>query len=516
MDRVNTNKVKEGFSVKSKLILLLPLIILIGVGIWLGTNLLRAESNSAFQDIRPPAVANAFYPGNPDKLQEIVDGFLQRTQKVDIRGEIIGLVVPHAGYTYSGQTAAWGYRQVSGETYEFIVVIAPSHRDPFFGATIYPGDGYKTPLGVVKIEKKIAKKLVDACDVIKFSELGHRGEHAVEVELPFIQTLFPDTPFIPMVVGGYDWRTCEKIGKAVARVLKDHKALIIASSDLYHGYSYSDCKKTDDKTLAAIAALNPEKLCNGLMNEKYFACGGGPITVMEVAAKAIGANKAKLVARTNSGDVTGKKDGYIVGYGAVAVYRESNPTSQKIEFKPLDLPVQKELLRMARQAIKQYLETGKIPKFKPTYDVMKEKRGVFVTITENGRLRGCIGYHENDRPLYELVPDRAVQAAFHDPRFLPLQKDEFDKIKIKISVYLTNVYPIKSIDEFKMGKQGIIMMKDGRGATYLPEVPLEAGWKTKEEELESLCHKAGLPGDAWRHGAKFWVYETQVFDESIL
>ena len=489
-------------------------VVLLALASFISINRLTAESDTL--DIRQPAVADAFYPGDPVRLQKMIDGFFDKTQKLDIKGRIVGLVVPHAGYVYSGQIAAWGFRQVTGEKYDFIVVLAPSHHDPFFGATIYPGDAYKTPLGMVRIKKDIARKLVDSCKLIKFSELGHRREHALEVELPFIQTLFPSTPIVPIVVGGYDWDSCKKIGQAIARVLKGENALIVASSDLYHGYSYKECKKTDDKTLQAITDLNPEKLCKGLLKEKYFACGGGPITVMEVAARQLGANKARLVARTNSGDVTGKKDGYIVGYGSVVVYANSDPVSERIEYKPLDLAAQKELLRMARKAIQVYLETGKIPKFKPKYEVLKEKRGVFVTITENGRLRGCIGYHESDRPLYELVPDRAVQAAFHDPRFMPLQKDELDKIKIKISVYLTNVYRINSIDEFKMGKQGIIMMKDGRGATYLPEVPLEAGWKTKEEELRSLCRKAGLPPDAWRHGATFWVYETQVFDESLL
>ena len=185
----------------------------------------------------------------------------------------------------------------------------------------------------------------------------------------------------------------------------------------------------------------------------------------------------------------------------------------KIEYSPLDEAAQKELLSMARTAIESYAKTGKIPKFKPKYEVLKEKRGVFVTLTERKQLRGCIGHHESDIPLYKLVPDMAVAAGFRDPRFPPLSESELDHIKIKVSVYLTNVYKLDDIDEFKMGKQGIIMEKDGRGATYLPEVPIEAGWETKEEELESLCRKAGLPLNAWQEGAEFHVYETQVFGE---
>jgi len=483
---------------------------------WLANGYLHGAPQPIEKGIRPPAVAGAFYPDNPQTLQGELKKHLAAAEKAAIPGKIIGLVVPHAGYAYSAATAAAGYKQVAGQRYDLVVIIAPSHRDPFFGATIYPGSAYQTPLGTVPIDQTLAKELVGSCNVIKLSELGHRAEHAVEVQLPFVQTLFPNSKILPIVVGGYDWPTCEAIGKALAKVLQGRQALLIASSDLYHGYSYSECKNTDNVTLAAVTDLRPAKLCDGLLKEEYQACGGGPIAVMQVAAQALGANKAKLVARTNSGDVTGQKDGYIVGYGAVAVFAQGEPRSERIEFQPLDVNVQRELLRMARQAIKEYLNSGKIPRFQPTCATMKEKRGVFVTLTENGELRGCIGYHENDRPLYELVPDRAVAAAFDDPRFPPLRPEELGRIKIKISVYLTNVYKIDSLDEFEMGKHGIIMMKNGRGATYLPEVPVEAGWKTVEEEMHSLCMKAGLPTNAWRSGAEFWVYRTQVFDESIL
>ena len=469
------------------------------------------------QDVRPPAVAGAFYPGDPDQLRRDVERFLDEAERVDVGGRIIGLVTPHAGYRYSGPTAGWAFRQVAGRHFDVIVVIAPSHRDPFFGATIYPGDAYETPLGRVPIEKELAKRLVDECRDIKFSRLGHRGEHALEVELPFIQVLFPDVPIVPIVVGGYDWPTCQRIGETIAKVLKGREALIVASSDLYHGYSYEACRDVSGRTLEAVTRLDPRRLCEGLQSEKYAACGGGPIVVMEVAAKKLGAQKARLLARTNSGDVTGRKDGYVVGYGAVAVFvPERSHTSSHQEFEPLPIDAQKELLRMARKAIRDFLLDGKLPNFKPTREELKQKRGVFVTLTKHGRLRGCIGQHQGTEPLYKLVPQMALAAAFRDPRFPPLQASELDEVKIKISVYLTDVYKIHSLDEFQMGVHGIIMRKNGHAATYLPEVPLEAGWKTVEEEMESLCRKAGLPRDAWKEGAEFWVYKTQVFDESIL
>lgn len=477
--------------------------------------LLPLISLAADDGVRPPAVAGQFYPASRVELAQLVKTYLDQAEKVSVKGTIKGLVVPHAGYVYSGATAAAGYAQVAGGRYDVVVVLAPSHRDPFMGATIYPGAAYQTPLGRADIERTLANRLVEANTGFVFSELGHRAEHSLEVQLPFIQTVLPGVPIIPVMVGGYDRPKLERMAETLARVLKGRRPLLIASSDLYHGESYDECERTNSRTIKAIVALKPASLCEGFLDESLQACGGGPISLMESALKGLGADRAVLLSRTNSNDVTGQRGGYVVGYAAIAITggeaKMENPN--KIEYQPLDTAAQNELLTMARQAISQFLQTGRIPTFTPTLDVLKEKRGVFVTLTEGGDLRGCIGYHEADRPLYELVPDRAVAAAFEDPRFMPLRNEELGKIKIKVSVYLTNVYRINSLDEFKMGEHGIIMIKNGRGATYLPEVPLEAGWKTVREEMESLCQKAGLPRDGWKEGAEFHVYRTQVFGE---
>jgi len=462
---------------------------------------------------REPVVAGSFYPDNPAVLSRTVRDALAGAKPNKIPGETIGLVVPHAGYSFSAAVAAAGYRCVSETRPEVVVVIAPSHRDAFAGASIYPGAGYATPLGTLPIDSDLAETLVRDCDAVRFSMLGHRNEHALEVQLPFIQTLFPDCRLLPMVLGRYDWPTCESIGRALAGALGGREVLLVASTDLYHGHSYKACRESDEYTLASIARLAPDQLCSHLQDGRVSACGGGPVVVMQVAAKALGADAATILARTNSGDVTGRKTGYVVGYGSVAVYRS---ISAKRNYAPLPEQVCTELLRMARSAITCHITDRSLPSFEARYPLMREKRGVFVTLTKNGRLRGCIGHHESDRPLFELVPDMALAAAFGDPRFPPLREDELDEVKIKISVYLTNVYKIDSLDSFVMGVHGIIMRKDGRAATFLPEVPLEAGWTTVDEEMEHLCRKAGLGANAWKQGAEFWVYRTQIFDESLL
>ncbi len=473
--------------------------------------------SAQFRDtgVRQPAVAGQFYPGQPEELRRQVRALIDQAERVDDGATVMGLIVPHAGYIYSGATAAKGYRQVEGLDYRVVLVLSPSHRDAITGATIYPGEAYQTPLGLVAIDRNLAGQIVRQCPGITFSNLGHGEEHSLEVQLPFIQVALPQVPIVPIMVGDYDWPMLQKMADGLAAVLKSRRALLIASSDLYHGHSYEACEKVNTATIQAIQAMNPQPLCEGFLSDRYQACGGGPITLMTAVVKKLGATKAVLLGRTNSNDVTGERGGYVVGYAAMAVKggKSTMKDPHKIEYQPLGAAAQKQLIKMAREAIAHYLQHHRIPKTSPTLEVLKEKRGVFVTLTEGGELRGCIGYHESDRPLYELVPDRAIAAAFDDPRFPPLRSHELDKIKIKVSVYLTNVYRIDSLDEFQMGVHGIIMMKNGRGATYLPEVPLEAGWKTVEEEMESLCHKAGLPNNAWKQGAEFYVYKTQVFGE---
>ena len=186
---------------------------------------------------------------------------------------------------------------------------------------------------------------------------------------------------------------------------------------------------------------------------------------------------------------------------------------RKMEFKPLNKSAQEELLSIARSSITSYVLDGKIPLFEAKVPALTEKRGVFVTITERGVLRGCIGQHESDTPLYQLTAQMAVAAACNDPRFPPVTtEEELGEIKIKISVYLMPPTKITDISELEIGRDGIIIKKGGASATYLPEVALEQGWD-REETLSNLCLKAGLPPDAWQEGVELSIYRTQMLEE---
>jgi len=477
--------------------------------------LVACSGSQVEERIRKPAVAGQFYPANPAELERDVKDRLERARYVDIDGEILGIVAPHAGYVYSADIAVSAYKQVENKDVDIVVVLAPSHRDPFRGATIFPGTAYETPLGEMAIDVEFAQTCQTLCEQFHASEYGHRQEHAVEVQLPFLQTLFPGAKLVPVVLGVLDWQSCHRIGTALATAAKDRNVLFVASTDLYHGNSYQDCKRISGETLSAFAKLKPRDLFQGLEDQTYQACGGNAVTVLQIAAAQLGARRAQLMNRTNSNDVTGQKGGYVVGYGAVVVYVPTTASSSqgRIEYSPLDTTSQHQLLKIARSSIEYFLQHQKIPSYSSDLHELQEKRGVFVTLTKNSRLRGCIGHHESDLPLIELVPQMAVSAAFGDPRFAPLQVDELEEIQIKVSVYLTNVYKIDRIEEFQMGVHGIILHKQGRSATFLPEVPIEAGWESVEEEMTYLCQKAGLPSDGWKDGAEFWVYRTQIFAE---
>lgn len=466
------------------------------------------------QNIRKAVVAGSWYPGDPVQLRSQISYFLENAKIADIDGKIIALISPHAGYAYSGYTAANAYKQVQGNRYDAVIVLAPSHHEAFYGASVFNLDGYETPLGVVPVDKEIANKIIEYDDAFRFTWEGHRQEHSLEIQLPFLQTVIPDLKIVPIVLWDYSWDNCKKLAEAITRAVKSKNVLIVASSDLYHGYSYDECVETDNNTLAAITKLEPRKLLDGFNANKYMVCGAGGIVVAELVAKNLGADAAKLIYQTNSNDVTNSKGGYVVGYGAVALYKKSNEKKEKkvgVE-SGLNEEEKRELLKIARETIKKVLNGEDPPKPQFKFPVFKEKRGAFVTLNKRGMLRGCIGYVLPYKTLEETIIDMAQAAAFRDPRFNPVTPDEYDDLEIEISV-LTPVREIKDINEIEVGKHGIIIERGMSSGLLLPQVATEYGWD-RETFLEHTCQKAGLPRDAWKQeGTKIKIFSADVFHE---
>ena len=267
--------------------------------------------------VRLPAVAGSFYEGDQELLRRHVDVLLHNAPEASPPGSIVGLVSPHAGYLYSGSTAAAGYKMLKGSTFDVVLLVGPSHREFFDGVTIYPGDAYRTPLGDNPLDKKLRTALVESSPLIKSHDAGHREEHSLEVQLPFLQRVLGEIPIVPMIIGNQTKATCLALGKAIASVARDRRVLLVASSDLSHFHPYDVAVGLDRRVIEYVEKFDAEALMSQLDGERVEACGGGPVVAVMLAAKLLGANRSQVLFYCNSGDITGDRSG-VVGYLSAA------------------------------------------------------------------------------------------------------------------------------------------------------------------------------------------------------
>lgn len=265
--------------------------------------------------IRPPAVAGQFYSANAGTLRRDVEEMLAEANAAAIphEGTPIGVISPHAGLMYSGPTAAYAYHALRDRTFDTAVLIGPSHRDLLQGATVYPGSAFQTPLGDVRIDADLAQSIVTAGGHVSFADKGHRAEHALEVQLPFLQCVSPDSSIVPITMGDQSSDACHELAEVLGATLAGRNVVLVASSDLSH-YHPSDIARTlDGRVIDLVRSYQPELLIRLLEEERVEACGGGPIVTVMMAARLLGATKAKILHSCNSGDVTGDTSG-VVGY----------------------------------------------------------------------------------------------------------------------------------------------------------------------------------------------------------
>jgi AmmeMemoRadiSam system protein B/AmmeMemoRadiSam system protein A len=474
---------------------------------------------------RKPAVAGQFYPADSLELSRELSGYFKNAKKESIPGKIVGLISPHAGYMYSGQVAAYAYKLLEGFSYETVVVISPSHIAYFPGASVYNGGAYQTPLGTIPIDTTLAGEIAGVSERVFLSDQGHafvgqRGEHAIEVELPFLQLVLGKFKLVSIVIGDQDWATCEALAHALTKSLKGKSVLMVASSDLSHYHPYDQAEELDSVVIKHVNAYDPEGLFDELSAGACEACGGSPITTVLLAAKGLGADKAKVVKYANSGDVTGDKSA-VVGYLAAVVYnsKSSSPSSSKKETEKestdtgLSAKDKATLMNIARTTIEDCVKGEKVPDFEIDSPILKEKRGAFVTIRENGQLRGCIGYIEAIKPLYLTIREMAQAAALNDPRFNPVSTRELESIDLEISV-LTPLKKINDVSEIQIGKHGVLLKKGYYQGVFLPQVATEQGWD-RTTFLNELCHKAGISDpNCWREkDAELYIFSAEVFEE---
>ena len=471
--------------------------------------------------VRAPAVAGLFYPADAATLSRTVDGLLAAAPPHNIP-RLKALVCPHAGYPYSGPTAAIAYKTLAGRDVQTVVILGPSHYAMFAGASVPDVDAYQTPLGTVPIAGRAPALARTSPFVLEPRCLVQRPpwsrqsskpapaagedtpdtwEHSVEVQVPFLQKVLTNFSILPAVLGDVDPVAA---ARALEGVIDDH-TVIVASSDLSHYHSYDEAKGLDTSCVQAICHLDFDRM------KTEEACGKLPILTLIYLARLKGW-KAQLLDYRNSGDTAGDKSG-VVGYAAIAFY-EPAPEHYAA-------PERKFLLDLARRTLacvatnpglsEFNVEAGDVP------SQLTEAKACFVTLRENGELRGCIGHILPQEALYRAVVDNARNAATRDPRFLPVQPGEADKVKIEISV-LTEPQPLRFtspedlLGKLKPDEDGVLLQIGPRGATFLPQV-----WEQIPDKVEFLNHlaqKAGCAPDDWRgRNVNVSIYHVEAFGE---
>lgn len=466
--------------------------------------------NSLASSVKQSEFGDQFYPAQKEKLTAMLDEFLDKTAVDHIPGEILVLISPHAGYGYSGSTAAYGYKLIKRMPYKTVVILGTSHYKVFNGAAVYAQGSFETSLGTLEIDDKFTNNLIGKDPDIFADESAFDKEHSVEVQLPFLQSVFGGFKIVPLVVGDCSLDTCKKIASLLKEAIGSRKdVLLVVSTDLYHGYDLKEADQVDTFTLELVKKMDYEGLYYSLRDTKAQACGGFATVITLNIAKEMGYDKVEVLNHTNSAVAVGEsvKNQWTVGYASVVVY---NPKGEQM----LNNQQRKKLLEIARMSINTYLQTGKKMELSETDPVLIQKMGAFVTLNKQGQLRGCIGNLSANQPLYLAVRDMAVEAAVDDPRFPALTLLEFEDVEIEISA-LSPLKRVDSAERIELGRDGVLVRKGHQSGVFLPQVATETGW-SKEEFLNNLCaQKAGLAKDAWKDkNTELYVFNAEVFSES--
>lgn len=536
---------------KSLFIILFSAVVLLS-GVSGVSSLVSAKEG---QIVREPAAAGRFYDANPDILRDMVNTLLKSCGTNTVSNiKPIAMISPHAGYMYSGLVAAKGFNEIKQFDYNKVIILAPSHSKKFRGVSIPAFTHYKTPLGLVEVDRTICDKLLKTPANLEKGEFwpfgtmpsAHTKEHSEETQLPFLQVALKDFKIVPMLIGNLKREDYETIAKVIKPLL-DKQTLIVVSSDFMHygnAYDYvpftsnieENIKKYDYAAFERITALEFDKYLDYKGQTGTTICGSNPIAVLlKILPRT---TKGSLVAYDTSGHQSDDFT-YSVSYASliftisekrddkydidkqVTDKQPSNDKDTKSEEHGWHLTDQEKikLLDISRKTLENTVKSNVPPSF--SKDVVEfspkftEMAGVFVTLKIKHNLRGCTGSIIPYQSMRESVVHNTINSALHDSRFMPVEGPELDDIEIEISV-LSKIEKIDSYEDFENGRQGIIIKKGSASSVFLPQVANEQNW-TRSETLSHLCRKAGLPQDAWESsGMEFSVFTAEVFNESEL
>ena len=463
------------------------------------------------EEIKEPNVSGRFYPDNPQELSGVIKRFLLEVEPTDIKGDISVLISPHAGYEYSGRTAAYGYKLIKTRQYKTVLILGPSHHVNFKGAALWPKGAFRTPLGKVSINESLAYDLMLSSSLFSSYPEAFSREHSVEVQIPFLQTVLDDFKIVPVVLGYLSFSDCENIATAISQAIKDNHCLIVASSDMYHGFNYQEGELKDIYTLSLIKQRKAKELYERIQDKKAQLCGWTAVVTSMLIAEKLGLEQLEVLDHTDNLKVANRErvGEYCVGYSSIAIYKEFKDKGGAM----LDQSQRKRLLEIARKSIEMRINSGKKLEVSEEDPVLTEHRGAFVTLHKNNKLRGCIGNLIGRGPLCLTVRDMAIEAAVGDHRFVHLTKEELGEIDIEISV-LSPMEKIDNPDKIQLGEHGVLIRSGFRSGVFLPQVATETGW-SKDEFLSNLCaHKAGLAPLAWKDpSTEIYIFTAEVFSE---
>jgi AmmeMemoRadiSam system protein B/AmmeMemoRadiSam system protein A len=475
---------------------------------------------------RMPVVAGSFYAADKETLTKDITQLFSDCRKVQEKWKVRAIVVPHAGYIFSGRIAASAYSSTpANQEYKNIFVIGSSHVMSFDGASVYNIGDFITPLGKAVVNRAIANKLKSECKVFNFPVTAHQQDHNIEVQIPLIQYYYTTVPgIVPIIIGTTSTGTI----KAIAEALKPYftpENLFVISSDFSHYPSYKDAVEADNLTAAGLISGNPAAFLAAIKKNssknipelKTSMCGWTSGLMLLDMIEGDQNLELKKIDYSNSGDSQyGEKD-RVVGYNAIAVIeKNSGPKYDQKESDDFSFTdSEKEMLfSIARKSIRTKLYENREFTIdeKQVPESLKKNLGAFVTLKINGVLRGCIGRFISSDPLYDVVRASAISSAFEDPRFPALTKPEYDKVVVEITV-LGPMKKIKNINEIVLGKHGIYIKKDFRSGTMLPQVATEYGWSVEQFLGYTSRDKAGLGWDGWKT-ADLYIYEGLVLEEN--
>ena len=473
------------------------------------------------QKVRKPAVAGSFYPASARKIKSMAGPWLHPAAGGEAPQAVI---VPHAGYVFSGEVAASALNKIPrGHAYQRIFLLGPSHRAAFTGASVQTACSFaETPLGNVPVDIAVGEALIrEGEGVFTYRSDAHDREHCLEVQLPLLQLSLGDVPpIVPIVIGTERLSVLERIAEVLEPYFTPENLFVI-SSDFSHYPPYEDAKASDlfmaetitsgglNEFLKALSDVHKR----GFVGEDTAACGACAIAVLLSLMDGQGRNRFSVehVMYRNSGDsVYGDKD-RVVGYNALAITRVPEAPAADDHLFHFTEAEKRAMIAAARSSIYSALRLDFDGDDTPV-GILKEKGyGVFVTLHMDGRLRGCIGRFTSSSTLHATIREMARSAAFSDPRFPSLSRSEAHKVTIEISV-LSPLKRIRSVDEFKLGRDGIYMIKGPYHGTFLPQVATETGWTTEEFLGHCARDKAGIGWDGWKD-AELYTYQTEIVEE---